>query len=447
MKCWVCESDSWYLFSKEFTGWPESNLGICKECGAVAYQVDPASEEKIREYYRKEYRGNIGPTNLLTTSRKLNYMRSFIDEWITEREKSGKKLTVGDIGCATGYLVDWFRNRGHKATGSEWTITMRRFANNFYGIPITEDITEKHRYDLLTMYHTLEHFIEPDKKLAKYKSLLTEDGHMVISVPEWLNVLDEPGVGKVTEFKSLFHKDHINVFSDTSLKNVFKKVGLEIVKEDHITYGQTYLLKKCEPTTEYVKQDWQKVKEIIEKQHKAIGFYQQALQGKEGAFRDAIETWQKFPDAYYDWILNSTQKKDRGRCAELIQEAVEAMPGYVKVHIMRGYFLYQNEQWQSALDDFNYLVKVKVNEDLLMYKGYCHYHLGQLGEAMSAFNSAATLNPQKWTEAMVWLCKCATEGKAWDEIAMEEVKNQLLKQANVKLEPKDPAFAIELNKE
>ena len=456
MICFNCDQTNWHLIEKEFTGWEDRQLGICKTCGTIAYQVDPSIEEKVKEYYRKEYRSQIGFSNLLTTSRKLNYIKGFIEPWLLEKEKEKKQLVIGDVGCATGYMLDWFRRRGHKATGSEWTITMRRFAEHFYGIPTTEELTEKHKYDLIIMYHVLEHLVEPDKKLLKYKEMLSENGQMLIATPQWLDILEESGSGKVSDFKNLYHKDHINVFTSKSLKSLFLKCGLAIEKQDHIVYGQTYLLRKIKPneqltpdhikengfrSREELKENWEEVWKQVQIQKKAIDLYRRAMsETKDSLFRDALLAWPLFPDAYYEWVLNSTQKKDRGRCAELIEEAMKKMPGNVKIHIIRAYFLYQNENWQAALEDFDYLIKTKINEDFIMFKGYCLYHLGRLKESMNAFHEASLLNPQKWTESMTWICKCATEQKSWDEVAIEELKNKMFENAKVTLVPKDPVF-------
>lgn len=444
MKCFNCEQTNWHLFDRAYMGWPERDMGVCKECGTIAYQVEPEEEAKVREYYRHNYRGTIGPNNLLTTSRKLNYVKNFIGDWLSEREKSGKKLIIGDAGCSTGYIVDWFRRRGHKATGSEWTPSMRRFAEHFYGIPVTEELTPTHKYDLIVMYHTFEHFIEPQKKLERYMGMLADDGYLMISVPEWMDLLDETGSGKVTTFKEFFHKDHINVFSKNSLKRLFNKADLFITKEDHLIYGQTYLLRKRkenEPPITFDNEPWEKMVDDIKKQKEALDCYQKAThQSQEIMYREAIKIWPRFPDAYFDWILNSTQKKDRARCAELIQESLAVMPGNVKMHIVRAYFLYQNEEWAAALDDFDYIVKTKVNEDVLMYRGFCLHHLGRIQEAMNSFHEASIMNPQKWMEAMVWMCKCASETPAWDEVATQKIKQQLFDQAQVNMLPKDPVF-------
>lgn len=443
MKCWNCHEENWHLFARDYIGWSDRDMGVCKTCGSVAFQVDPKEEDKVREYYRHNYRGSIGPTNLLTTGRKLNYFKNFIADWLEEREKQGKRLIVGDAGCATGYLVDFFRRRGHKATGSEWTPIMRRFAEHYYGIPTTEELMDKYKYDLIIMYHTFEHMIEPDKKLDRYVNMLSDDGYLVVSVPEWLNIVEEPGAGKVVGFSALFHKDHINVFSYKSLNRMFSNHGLVVEKEDRLTYGQTYLLRKAKPG-EKVKdvelEPWEQVVEIIDKQKRAINFYLEALKGIDLNFRSALNSWQKFPDVYYDWVINSTQKKDRGRCAELLAEATEAMPGNVKIRIARAYFLYQNEDWAAALEDFDYIAKKKPNEDILMYKAMTLNNLGRGREAMGTFHDAALMNPNKWNEASVWMCKIAAGMPAWDEVAQQKLKEQMFQQADVTILPQDPLF-------
>lgn len=441
MKCEICELDAWHVFPKEFTESDEP-LRVCMGCGYVCYWIDPASEEKIKEYYRKEYRRPINPDNLITASRKMNYIQMFLKDWLLakEKERDGKPMIVGDIGCATGYMVNWFRQRGHKATGSEWTISMRRFANHFYGIPITEELTDKHKYDFLLMYHTLEHMIQPLSKLKRYREMLSEEGVMMISTPQWFEKLDEAS-GRVSDFKTLYPKNHCNVFSQTSIKNMFKLAGLEIIKEDHVTYGQTYLLRKCEPSKEIVKENYKGIIETLEKQKMAIELYQRA--SKEGIadfYRDALNLCPKFPDAYFDWVMNSTQKKDRGRCAELIDEAFKIMPNETKLIMLRAYFLYQNQDYAAALEDFERLTSLKINEEILMFKAWCLRHLGRLKEAMASYQQAAMLNPQKWHEATVYICQCATEQKAWDEVAVDTLKERLFQQANVQILPEDPIF-------
>ena len=175
MICYVCASDNWYPVTVDRQvpgGVPgetkpspihsTSKIIVCKNCGNACHEVDVTTEEKLKDFYRKEYRACPDTRNLMTTTRKLNYVMVFLRDFLKDK----KGLVIGDVGCATGYLVNAFRQLGHRATGSELTLTYRRFAEHYYGVPVTEELETKHRYDLIVIYHVLEHLMEPDKKLA-----------------------------------------------------------------------------------------------------------------------------------------------------------------------------------------------------------------------------------------------------------------------------------------
>lgn len=437
MICPIDDKDNWHHLDTKELGL-DRQLSICKDCGFIAYQVDPAEEQKLKEYYRKEYRGTIGPKNLETTTRKINYVKNFIAPWLGEQEKAGKKLVVGDVGCATGYIVDFFRRRGHKATGSEWTLSMRRFAEHFYGIPVTEELEPKHKYDLITMYHVLEHVSEPDKKLAHYKSLLSENGRMMISTPEWLWELEESGFGVVSSFKGVYHKDHIDVFTRQSLKNLFAKVGLVVEYEDHITYGQTYFLRKAteaeQAELKIVPEKWEEQLEKIMRSKRAID-----LLGQD-KFREALNEYPLFPDAYWRWTMDSQLKKDTARCEEIIKEGLSIMPNNVRIHQAWSNFLYQNERYPEAIAEYDWLLQHKMAEDFLVFKAWSLYHLGRLPEAMEIFQQAWAMNPFKYAECMTWICKCATEMQTWDERAIQKFTDQMLQSGKAKPQLVDPVF-------
>lgn len=437
MICPIDDKDNWHHLDTKELGL-ERQLSICKDCGFIAYQVEPAEEKKLRDYYRKEYRGQIGPKNLETTTRKLNYFKNFIMPWLTEREKEDRKLICGDVGCATGYIVDFFRRRGHKATGSEWTISMRRFAEHFYGVPVTEELETKHKYDLISMYHVLEHVSEPDKKLLHYKSLLAENGRMMISTPEWLYELEESGFGIISSFKNVYHKDHIDVFTRQSIKNLFTKCGLIVEAEDHITYGQTYLLRAATEAElaemKIVPENWEQQLDKLMRSKRAIELLQQ------DKFREALNEYPLFPDAYYRWTLDSPLKKDIARCEEVMREGLGVMPNNVKLRQALANFLYQQERYPEALVEYDWLIQHKLAEDYLVFKAWTLYHMGELREAMGIFSQAWNMNPFKYAECMTWICKCATEMKTWDERAIEQFTEQMIQSGKAKPVLVDPVF-------
>lgn len=438
MICYVCEKDTWESLGT-FQPSPEDTtreLRICRDCGNVAYKVEPIEEKKLKDFYRKDYRGMPNFTNFLTTTNKLNYITSFLSDFLKDK----KGLVVGDVGCATGYLLYWMRQNGHRATGSEWTVTYRRFCEHFYGIPITEDLETKHKYDLIVMYHTFEHMVEPDKKLKHYVSLLSENGRIMISCPEWLDTLEEASGQEMKSFEHLFHTNHINLFTNQSMKNVIAKCGLEIEKENHITYGQTYLLKKAEKPLPIIKEKWQEQLKKIRKTQVAIAFYQQ------GKFQEAIKEWPKFPEAYVAQVQR-LYTKDPSRQRDIFEEAKKLLEDSPRVHHAAAQWLYQYDNWKGALELLYWVLEHKPTPPIYVLIAYCLSHLGDHKKAMIFMQKSAELDPRQWADNMNWVCHEAASIPAWDEVAMQKFSQAYLNQNRdkIKTSPNDPVMEIKAN--
>jgi SAM-dependent methyltransferase len=417
---------------------PEKELLVCRTCGTVAYRTDPMDAEKVKEYYRYAYRPAPTHANLITTTNKQNYVRlaleSFFKKW---KEVNDRPAVIGDIGCATGYLVSYFRKLGHKATGCELTLSFRRFAEHFYGIPVPEELEKKHKYDLLTMYHVLEHIPQPDVKLKEYVDMLADDGHFFISVPEWFDTLEEASGSPITDFTHLFHKDHINVFSKQSCQNLFAKAGLEIVDEDHTQYGQTYLLKKSDPVKTLVNfknEDWQQRAKEIRTIKEAIDAF------KRKDTKLAISLWPKFPEAHIQQILGENSKEpDLQR--DMWVQVKEILEGNPRMTLSLGMWLYQQKEYDKALEVFNGLTQVRPNSDIYVFMGWCFDEMGDFKRAMQYFSKACELDPRKWAEMNNRICALAVKLPTWDEVATEEFQKKVMDKADFKPTLKDPAMA------
>lgn len=428
MICYVCDKESFYSFEKLN---PARELLCCKNCGSVFYKVDSNQESKMLDYYKKEYRPQPNHMNLLTTTRKQNYLDIFLKDFLKDK----KGLVTCDVGCATGYIPNYLRTLGHKATGCEYTLTFRRFSEHFYGIPLTEEIRTDLRYDLITIYHVLEHMIEPDKKLKLYASLLKDDGRIMVATPRWYRDLEESSGPNISTFVNLWHKDHINVFSEQSLKNLFIKCGLEIEKEDHYVYGQSYMLKKYTGTAEreIVKENpEERIKQTYDAE-KAI----EAYRNKE--YRKAIKLWEKFPDAWLGLIFGEAGK-DPIKQADLFKESEQYLKSNHRMDSAKCMWLYQNQNYKEAIELMERIIKIKPDEEKFMYLGYANSLLGDHKNAMVWFSRAADMNPQKWTEAFDWICKEASTMQTWDERAIESIRDQVGESAKKGLKLVDPMF-------
>lgn len=425
MKCSICSAENWYLRTDLN---PLKKVGICKECGYISFFVEPEEEEKLLEFYRKDYRSNVTINNLITTNRKLHYIKIFMADFLKDK----KNLVCGDVGAATGYIANWLRTIGHKATGCEYTTSFRRFSENYYGIPLTETLEKKHKYDLITIYHVLEHMSQPDVKLKEYRDMLSDNGVIMISVPEWLYELIDLSAFNQLSRKNYFHENHINCFTNQSFRNLLAKCGLKPVKYDRLQYGITVLVEKCEPAN-IIKENWQEINKKIDTVCKAIDLF---VQGK---YKEACDEYPVFPDAQLRLVFDA-YKKDPERQKDAFNEIESIMPDNLQIKVGKAIWLYQYEKYEEAYNLFKEICKIRPNEDYYVYMAWCLERLGQYRDAMKFHDMAIMINPQKWAECTNWVCAIASKMPAWDEKAEQEIKDQMFQKVKHTVQLNDPVM-------
>ncbi|RDI08004.1 class I SAM-dependent methyltransferase [Flavobacterium sp. AG291] len=139
--------------------------------------------------------------------------------------KKGKLL---DIGAGTGdFLVVGSKN-GWDVTGLEPSSKAKaiaeakgvKFANVLADIP-------DHSVDAVTMWHVLEHVPDVEAQISELKRILKPDGVLIIAVPNF-NSFDAKYYG---QFWAAYDVPrHLWHFSKKSIKLLFRKQGMELVK-------------------------------------------------------------------------------------------------------------------------------------------------------------------------------------------------------------------------
>lgn len=415
MRCYVCDSeDKW----KKLEGLHSNSLlQICKKCGNLCHEVDVVKRDKMLDYYRKEYRPGPTHKNLLTTTNKLQAMMRFLEGFL----KGKKGLLCGDVGAATGYFLFWLRGLGHRVTGSEYTVSFRRVSEHYYQIPLTEELETKHRYDLISMYHVLEHMTDPDKKLEHYRSLLSNDGRMFIATPYWLECIEEQSGFPMQGFDHLFHKDHINVFSKNQLQNLFKKTGLVIEKEDYFSYGQTYLL-RAGNKAEIIPDDWQEVEDNVLREKKAMDLFM------SGNSREAIKVYPLFPEAHMDLVFR-LYGKDPERQTDMIAQLPDRVRNTRKFLQAYIHWLIQYARYDDAMEVLNRFAESRPEGAIFAQVGRVMASQGRHNEAIQCFVTASQLMPTAWSEMQDWALAEAARMPTWDEVATEALKEEIFKRA------------------
>lgn len=418
------------------------NMEICLKCGFVGYPDRQSDEQKLKEYYRENYRAQKPPgfNNLVTGQRKVYYHEQFLKPLFKEWHSKGKVAPViTEIGAAFGMALNFFRNVFPKATilGTEWTLKYRRVCFYEYGITLDEDFDPSRKYDLIMSYKVLEHQVDPDKKLREYAECLTADGRVYLSVPTWFNNFSNFGLSGA-DLKYYYHPDHINVWSRHLLEQLLNKCGLEIDKQDHHMYGDTYLLKRND---ELMKkpldpEDPQSIKKAMANIKKSFNFY------KKQKFEEAISHWANFPGAwtaFYEQNRKELHKKYEGNFNGLY----DAICKPFMEHNKRGKeslsfaadLCMRYEQWELGATLLNELLeKVPNNSAALMMLGHCLRNMAlhendverrvqMLNNAYDVTNHLSKVDLQAMSESVNWKYRDASELVAPFELTEQQGEN------------------------
>ena len=338
--CPICVGKDWtdldYLRNKKT--WYDKDMReedepvgfkICNDCGFITY--DYVETGKLNSFYDNQ-RTMMSPNNIITCNRKNEYHKAFLQDII----KSEWKCL--DVGCAQGSFLDLLHNY-YKVPlsnlyGTEWSEGFRLFGKHEYNLNITKEIDQSLKYDFISYYHVLEHIQFPDEEMELIGRLLKDDGYLYISVPTFLDILEESSGGIASDLENLYHLNHVNVFTEQSFHNLLNKFGWKVLKIDKKLYGHTVLCQKAE------KQDIKKGKyleyiDILEKQKKAI----ELMNNKKAD--EAFKLYPKFPDAYILFSLNKDNMKSYDAQMDLLNKCLEHCPENTKTLNQMAKVLFQ----------------------------------------------------------------------------------------------------------
>jgi len=189
-KCPLCESSHFKIkmICQDRTVSQESFAVIeCQKCHFKFTNPRP-SLANLGKYYKSEAyishsdskKGFINRAyhlaRLYTLRQKLKLVNSLVK----------KNKTLLDIGCGTGMFLQVCKSNGWQIAGIEPDATAREQAKKRNQVPIEEDLLAAYDgklFDVITMWHVLEHVHDLDKVVSKLKKLLEPAGTLIVAVP------------------------------------------------------------------------------------------------------------------------------------------------------------------------------------------------------------------------------------------------------------------------
>lgn len=149
---------------------------------------------------------------------------------------------VLDIGCGTGAFLSFMQKKGFDVTGVEPDADARRNALSFYNIHAEDEVflstCGAQQFDLITMWHVLEHVMDLPERIQTISHILKKDGLLCIAVPNFKS-FDAHYYEKYWAAWDV--PRHLWHFSPENISALFSKYGFELIIMHPMKYDAFYV--------------------------------------------------------------------------------------------------------------------------------------------------------------------------------------------------------------
>jgi 2-polyprenyl-3-methyl-5-hydroxy-6-metoxy-1,4-benzoquinol methylase len=226
----------YFLTSEPFT------IVRCLSCHFLFTSPRPEKKE-IEKYYKSESyishsdskRGLVNKIYQAVRNRTLNEKAT----WIAGHKKQGRVL---DVGAGTGHFLHTMTKKGYSVAGVEPEEDARKVAKKRFDLILYNDIkslpNQEKRFDVITLWHVLEHVHELDATLNKIRSLMADQGILVVAVPNPQSY-DARYYGKYWAAYDL--PRHLYHFTQDTITKFLKPYGFELTRSYPMKFDSYYV--------------------------------------------------------------------------------------------------------------------------------------------------------------------------------------------------------------
>jgi 2-polyprenyl-3-methyl-5-hydroxy-6-metoxy-1,4-benzoquinol methylase len=149
-----------------------------------------------------------------------------------------KNKKILDVACAGGYMASLLKEKGCSVVGVDFDAEYINEAKKHceaYFLDITKEKVEG-KYDVIILGDILEHLPAPNKILLDLKENLNENGYIIISLPNIVNIYPRLKIlfGSFDyQDKGIFDRTHLRFFTRKTLKEMLVDTGYTIEKMEY----------------------------------------------------------------------------------------------------------------------------------------------------------------------------------------------------------------------
>lgn len=145
-----------------------------------------------------------------------------------------------DVGCGTGEFLNYMQMKGFDTFGVEVAKKAREQSIKNHNLFVKDSLSKlnENNFDLITMWHVLEHVYDLDWYMKQIKYLLNDKGLLIIAVPNH-KCFDQKYYGKYWAGWDV--PLHIWHFDKESMRKLSKKYGFEISSIHPLYFDSFYV--------------------------------------------------------------------------------------------------------------------------------------------------------------------------------------------------------------
>ena len=231
--CWIC--------SGETSADPElGEFGYvrCSRCGFVQRPDEGTRELYEGGAYEQRDMGAQYVDESMFAERRANARARL--RWVARHVPTGGRLL--DVGAAGGEFVLEAGEAGFAAEGIEPSPAFAAHARDALGVDVRhgrlEDVPlADGAFAVITMWHVLEHIVDPVAALRRVRAALAPEGRLVIEVPN-VDSIHARMFG--TAWPGLEPTAHVSQFTPRSLGDALVAAGLQVTVSTTVAHA-TYL--------------------------------------------------------------------------------------------------------------------------------------------------------------------------------------------------------------
>ncbi|PVY40476.1 class I SAM-dependent methyltransferase [Pontibacter virosus] len=200
----------------------------CENCSFKFTNPRPDVTSIDKYYESEEY---ISHSNIKTgiINRAYHVVRSITTKQKVEliNRHAPAKGTILDYGCGTGVFLNACKQDGWGIRGVEPNVRAREEASSLTGETVVKGLEEisSEKFEVITLWHVLEHIHLLNETLAELINLLQEDGTLIIAVP---NADSHDAQQYKANWAAYDVPRHLYHFTQPTMKRLLKKHKMQL---------------------------------------------------------------------------------------------------------------------------------------------------------------------------------------------------------------------------